>query len=91
MTSFIVRVRAGAHRNEKSRSGRPARHCPPGCPDKNLITFLKSLDDDIQNSLDPMFKAQGTEVASAFGEQVNEFIKHVGRLAGDKGHLYSAY
>ena len=66
-------------------------HCPPGCPDKNLIPILKSLDDDIQNSLDPMFKAQGTDVASAFGEQVNEFIKHVGRLAGDKGHLYSAY
>jgi hypothetical protein len=66
-------------------------HCPPGCADKNLLTFLKSLDDDIQNSLDPMFKAQGTEVASAFGEQVNEFIKHVGKLAGDKGHLYSAY
>ena len=66
-------------------------HCPPGCADKNLVTFLKSLDDDIVTSLDPMFKAQGTEVASAFGEQVNDFIKHVGKLAGDKGHLYSAY
>lgn len=65
--------------------------CPPGCADKNLIAFLKSLDDDIQSSLDPMFKAQGTEVASAFGEEVNEFIKHVGKLGGDKGHLYSAY
>lgn len=66
-------------------------HCPPGCPDKNLTTFLQSLDDDIRTSLDPMFKAQGTEVASAFGEKVNEFIKHVGKLGGDKGHLYSAY
>lgn len=66
-------------------------HCPPGCPDKNLVTFLKSLDDDIVNSLDPMVKAQGTEVASAFGPSVDEFIKHVGSLASDKGHLYSAY
>jgi hypothetical protein len=66
-------------------------HCPPGCPDKSLMTFLKSLDDDIVNSLDPMFKAQGTEVASAFGPSVDEFIKHVGSLASDKGHLYSAY
>ena len=66
-------------------------HCPAGCPDKNLVTFLKSLDDDIVNSLDPMHKAQGTEVASAFGPSVDEFIKHVGNLAGDKGHLYSAY
>ncbi len=66
-------------------------HCPPGCPDKNLLTFLKSLDDDIENSLEPMVKAQGTEVASAFGEQVDEFIQHVGKLGGDKGHLYSAY
>ena len=38
-----------------------------------------------------MHKAQGTEVASAFGPSVDEFIKHVGRLAGDKNHLYSAY
>lgn len=66
-------------------------HCPAGCPDKNLVTFLKSLDDDIYNSLDPMYKAQGTEVASAFGPSVDEFIKHVGNLASDKGHLYSAY
>lgn len=66
-------------------------HCPQGCPDKNLVTFLKALDDDIVNSLDPMHKAQGTEVASAFGPSVDEFIKHVGRLAGDKNHLYSAY
>jgi hypothetical protein len=75
------------HPFDKKLSG----HCPPGCPDKNLITFLTSLDDDIRTSLDPMQKAQGTEVASAFGEEVNEFIKHVGRLGQDKGHLYSAY
>lgn len=66
-------------------------HCPQGCPDKNLVTFLKSLDDDIVNSLDPLHKAQGTEVASAFGPSVEEFMKHVGKLVGDKGHLYSAY
>jgi hypothetical protein len=67
-----------------------AGHCPQGCPDKNLVTFLKSLDDDILTSLDPMFKAQATDAASAFGPAVNEFIKHVGKLASDKGHLYSA-
>jgi hypothetical protein len=37
-----------------------------------------------------MFKGQGAEVASVFGPAVNEFIKHVGKLAGDKTHLYSA-
>jgi hypothetical protein len=66
-------------------------HCPPGCEDKNLTTFLRSLDDDIRTSLDPMFKAQGTEVKSAFGDKVDDFIKHVGKLGGDKSHLYSAY
>ena len=65
-------------------------HCPKGCPDKNLVTFLISMDDDIRTGLDPMFKAQGAEVASVFGPVVNEFIKHVGKLAGDKTHLYSA-
>jgi hypothetical protein len=66
-------------------------HCPQGCPDKNLVTFLKSLDDDIVTSLDPMHNAQLTEAGTIFGETVNEFIQHVGKLAGNNNHLYSAY
>ena len=66
-------------------------HCPRGCDDKNLVTFLISMDNDIRTGLDPLHKIQGTEVASAYGEMVDDFIKHVGDLGSDKNHIYSAY
>jgi hypothetical protein len=48
------------------------------------------MDNGIRNGLDPMLKTQGTEVASAFGPLVDEFIKHVGKLGKDKKpHLLS--
>jgi hypothetical protein len=49
------------------------------------------MDNDIRTGLDPLHKIQGTEVASAYGEMVDDFIKHVGDLGSDKNHIYSAY
>jgi hypothetical protein len=65
-------------------------HCPPGCPDRNLVNFLKSVDDDIVNSIAPLAEAQATEAGTIFGPSVDAFMKHVGSLAKDSSHLYSA-
>jgi hypothetical protein len=66
-------------------------HCPRGCDDKNLVTFLTSMDNDIRTEMDTMHKVAGTEVASAYGPLVDDFIAHVGALGNDKNHIYSAY
>jgi hypothetical protein len=68
--------------------------CRKGCPDKDLVTFLTWMDGQILYSINEMSRVQSagdaTGGGSAFGPSVDEFITHVGNLAKDSSHLYSA-
>lgn len=68
--------------------------CRPGCPEQDLVTFLKSLDGKLLYSVAKMSQVQNAGEAagggSGFGPSVDEFLSHVGTLAKDPTHLYSA-
>ena len=68
--------------------------CRKGCPDKDLVTFLMWMDGQILYSINAMSRVQHAGDAagggSAFGPSVDEFVTHVGNLAKDGSHLYSA-
>ena len=68
--------------------------CRKGCPDKDLVTFLTWMDGQILYSINEMSRVQSAGDpaggGSAFGPSVDEFIAHVGNLAKDSSHLYSA-
>ncbi len=65
--------------------------CPNGnCTDKALEGFLQWLDNQVSQSVQNMHQAAGTQ-GGATSPMTDDFLQHVGQLAGNSNHLYSVY